>query len=136
MNKDIKGRDDTVVLSYVFPITMVAIALFSIFFINYAHSAFIKGRNKEFGVYISLGMNAKELRKLINMENIIVCGASLLAGIGVGTLFARLFQMVIMSLLEIKDIRFNLDYLPFLITISVFLLIFATVMASTFFKMR
>jgi len=136
LNKELQGREDTDVLSYVFPITMVAIALFSVFFINYAHSAFIKGRNKEFGIYTSLGISSKELKKLINIESILINTASLLVGILAGTLFSRLFQMVILSLLEIKDISYYLDYRPFLITFAVFALIFVTVMARTYVRMR
>lgn len=136
LNKDLRGRSDADVLSYVFPITMVAIALFSVFFINYAHSAFIKGRNKEFGIYITLGMNSKELRKLINIENTLISSASLLTGMAVGALFSRLFQMVILSLLEIKDIKFHLDYKPFLLTFGVFFFIFLTVVISTIIKMK
>ena len=136
LNKELKGRQDADVLSYIFPITMVAIALFSVFFINYAHSAFIKGRNKEFGIYITLGMSSKELRKLINFENTLISGLSLLVGMGVGALFSRLFQMVILNLLEINDISFHIDYRPFLLTLVVFVFIFATVMIATFIKMR
>lgn len=136
LNKDINNRDDTEVLTYVFPITMVAIALFSIFFINYAHAAFIKGRNKEFGIYFSLGMNGKELKKLISIENTVICGASLFTGIGAGALFSRFFTMIIMSLLEIKNIRFSLDYKPFLLTVVVFAFIFLTVMLATYISMR
>jgi putative ABC transport system permease protein len=136
LNKQLEKRDDTEALAYVFPITMVAIAFFSVFFINYAHSAYIKGRNGEFGIYITLGIHTKELRKLINLESIIIDAASLLTGIGVGTLFSRLFQMVILSLLDINDITFSLDYRPFLITILVFFFIFLTVMIRTFLRMN
>ncbi len=135
-NKDLKGREDTQVLSYVFPITMVAIALFSVFFINYAHTAFMKGRNKEFGIYISLGLNAKELRNMINIESLIINLGSFLVGVTIGTLFSRLFQMVILSLLEIRDIRFSLDYRPFIVSFLVFFLIFGSVTIRTMFRMR
>ncbi len=135
MNKVLMERDDTDVLSYVFPITMVSIALFSIFFINYAHSAFMKGRNKEFGIYISLGVTSKELRKLINMESMIIGSVAIIIGTGVGALFSRLFQMVILSLLSINDIRFYLDYRPFLLTFIVFFFIFTTVLGRTSIRM-
>jgi len=135
LNKELKGRADTDVLSYVFPVTMVAIALFSVFFINYAHTAFLKGRNKEFGIYITLGMNSIELKKLINFENFLISSVSLLVGMGGGALFSRLFQMIILSLLDIKDINFYLDYKAFLLTLVVFFFIFATVVISTSIKM-
>ncbi len=136
LNKELKGRDDTEVLSYVFYITLVAIALFSVFFINYAHTAFMKGRNKEFGVYISLGINTKELRNLTNIESLLISTIALFTGVGVGSLFSRLFQMVILNMLEIKDIPFSLDYKPFLLTLGVFLFIFSTVMIRTMIRMK
>lgn len=136
LNKELNAREDADALIYIFPITIVAIALFSVFFINYAHSAFIKGRNKEFGIYISLGMNTKELSKLINVEILLNSVASMIAGIGVGSLFSRLFQMIILKLLGIKDISFYLDYRSFLLTIIVFVLIYASVMLRTVFRMR
>ncbi len=134
MNKELREDDD--LLSLLFIIIMVAISLFSIFFINYAHSAFIKGRNKEFGIYISLGINSKELRNLINIESIIISSVSLIVGMGVGALFSRLFQMVVLHLLDIKNISFYLDYKSFLLTTIVFIFIFATVMARTYIRMR
>lgn len=136
LNKSLMENDENDVFSYLFPITIVAITLFSIFFINYAHSAFIKGRNKEFGIYISLGVNSKDLRTIINLENSIIGAAALLTGMGVGALFSRLFQMVILKLIHIKDITFYMDYKPFVLTFTVFLSIFATVAVRTFFKMR
>lgn len=136
LNKELTGREDTEVLAYVFPVTMVAIALFSVFFINYAHSAFIKGRNKEFGIYMSLGITLRELKKLVNIEILIISSASLVVGIGVGALFSRLFHMVILNLLEIKDISYYLDYKPILLTIAVFLFIFVTVVAGSILRMR
>lgn len=123
-NKNLSGRDDTDVLSYVFPVTIVAISLFSIFFINYAHTAFLKGRNKEFGIYISLGMHSKELSKLVMMENVLIACASIVSGLLVGGMFARLFQMAILDLLEIENIVFTIDYKAFLVSILVFVLIF------------
>lgn len=123
-------------LSYVFPIAMVAIAIFSVFFITYAHTAFVKGRNKEFGIYISLGMDSKELKHMVNIENCMICGASLLSGILIGTLFSRLFQMVILSLLQIDGIGYMLSYKAFLLTLGVFLAIFLVVFGLTSMKMN
>ncbi len=135
-NKNLEGRSDADVLSYVFPITMVAIAVFSVFFINYAHSSFVKGRNKEFGIYVTLGLNEKELRALINLESLFINIASFVTSVLVGALFSRLFQMVILSLLEIKNIGFSMDYRPFLVTFLVFFLIFGSVIIRMMLRMR
>lgn len=130
------GGEEAEVLRYVFPIAMVAIALFSIFFITYAHNSFIKARNKEFGVYITLGMDLKELKKMVNLENAFICGCSLVSGMLIGTLFSRLFQMVILSMLEIEDIKYMLSYKAFVLTLAVFLAIFAFVFGLTSLKMN
>lgn len=124
-HKDLNTKTSGEMLDYVFYIAIVAISLFSIFFINYAHSTFIKSRKKEFGVYISLGMNAKELKNLVLFENMIIAMAALVSGMLVGALFSRLFQMILISLLDVKDIEYSLDVRSFFVTILVFLIIFS-----------
>lgn len=122
--------------TYVIPVTVVGISLFSIFFILYANRAFIKGRSKEFGIYMTLGMDSKEVRNLVNWETIIISLCSLVIGLLAGTLFSRIFQMGIVSLLELKDIKYQLDYRSFLITIVAFVGIFAVVIMRTSLRMR
>ena len=73
-NEDLKGTDQMELVGYVFPTTLVAIGAFSVFFISYAHRTFIKGRNKEFGIYMSLGMNDKDIKNLVLLENMIIGG--------------------------------------------------------------
>ncbi|MDD5935681.1 MAG: ABC transporter permease [Clostridiales bacterium] len=135
-NDNINSNKDTDVLTYVFPMTIVAIGLFSIFFINYAHSTFIKGRTKEFGVYMTLGMNSNELVRLVLLENILIAAAALVTGIVVGSLFSRLFQMVLIDLLDIEEIAFYLDYRAFIVTIVSFLIVFFLNFAMTARKLK
>ena len=106
-NEDLKGTEQMELVSYVFPITLVAIGAFSIFFISYAHRTFIKGRNKEFGIYMSLGMNEKDIKNLVLLENVLICIGSMVVGIAIGTLLSRLFQMVVLSMMEIDNIDFQ-----------------------------
>jgi putative ABC transport system permease protein len=81
-------------------------------------------RNKEFGVYISLGMDSRELMNLVLFENIMIAAAALVSGMFVGALFSRLFQMILISFLELKGIEFSLDSRSFLATILIFVVIF------------
>lgn len=105
-------------------ISMGAIIIFSIFFINYAHSSFIKSRYKEFGIMMTLGMNKRDITKLIIVEDIILVLVSLVTGIVTGALFSRLFQMVVKEILKLEDIKYILNFKSFLLTISVFIVIF------------
>lgn len=135
-NKNVKSADQMGLVVYVFPITLVAIGAFSIFFISYAHRTFIKGRNKEFGIYMSLGMNEMDIRKLVLLENMLIGSGSMVAGIAVGTLLSRLYQMVVLSMMEINNIKFQLSIMSYVVTIGVYLLIFAIVFLETDMKMK
>ena len=129
---DAVGNNESLdVLTYVFPITIVAIGLFSVFFINYAHQIFMKGRNKEFGIYMTLGMNQSDLKKQVLIENLIISVGSLITGIVAGLLFSRLFQMIILNLLDVDGIEFQLSFRPFICTILTYVLIFGIVLWNT-----
>lgn len=135
-NKSLSKQPDYDMMRILFYISLTSLTAFSIFFINYAHSAFTKSRNKEFGVYLTLGMNSNELRKLVALENVIIMMSAFSAGIISGTLFSRLFQMVVLKLLDIKNVTYSLDYKSFALTIFVFAVIFASVALLSSLQMR
>ncbi|MDO5294660.1 MAG: ABC transporter permease [bacterium] len=122
-NKQLIEGDNQDMFRYVMPVTVVGILLFSIFFLTYASSAFVKGRNKELGVYMSLGMTRKEIKTLINTQNAVINGTSLVVGLLIGTVLSRMFQLAILKILEIKNVSFHLDYKSFLTTAVTFFLI-------------
>lgn len=135
-NDGIVAGEQADFFSYVIPVTIVGISLFSIFFILYANRAFIKGRSKEFGIYMTLGMDSRELRNLVNWETIFISFCSLVIGLLTGTLFSRIFQMGIVSILELKGIKYHLDYRSFFLTIGAFVVVFATVILRTSLRIR
>lgn len=130
-NQDLVGGDQADLFKYIIPVTVVGISLFAIFFILYANSAFIKGRNKELGIYMTLGMDRVAIRRLVNWETIFISIGSLVFGIISGTLFSRIFQMVIVRLLELQNVSYHLDYQSYLLTIGSFVLIFGIVILRT-----
>ncbi|MBS4538959.1 ABC transporter permease [Clostridium sp. D2Q-11] len=97
--------------------------LFSIIFITYTNVSFLKNRGKEFGVYLTLGMTAKDLTKLIFIENIGIMIAALITGILGGTLFGRLFYMGLNKILGGTTILYEINYESILLSIGVFTLI-------------
>lgn len=98
----------------------VALGVFSLFFISYAHSTFIKCRKKEFGVFMHLGMTTGDIRKIIIYENMIVALAAILLGLLVGVVFSRLFFIVITTLLEVKGIGYIIGFKNFILPIIIF----------------
>lgn len=102
----------------------VALGVFSLFFVSYAHSSFIKWRKKEFGVFMTLGMTHEDIRKIIIYENSIVALGSILLGLIAGVVFSRLFFIIIMKLLEIEGIRYTMGIKNFIFPCGIFLIIY------------
>jgi len=104
--------------------TLVLMIVFSIVFISYTTISFIRYRGKEFGVYLTLGVTTKDLRKILFIENILILFASLVTGMIVGTLFSRLFYMVIGKILWIDNFRPSLNIKTYSMCIVIALIIF------------
>lgn len=109
----------------------VSLAIFSLFFISYAHSSFIKWRKKEFGIFMNLGMTTGDIRKIIIYENTIVALGSILFGLLVGLIFSRLFFIVITKLLGVNGVSFILSSKNFLFSISIFFGIYLANLLTT-----
>ncbi|MEW8955453.1 ABC transporter permease, partial [Clostridium sp.] len=119
-SKDIeKGVMDAIL------IPTVALILFSVFFIIYSHSTFIKRRKREFGVFMSLGMGPLDIVKLILVENGVIAFISIAFGVLVGTIFSRLFFLFIVKLIDITSVSFSLSFKSYIFSIVVFSLIFS-----------
>ncbi|WP_291583062.1 ABC transporter permease [Clostridium sp. UBA6640] len=105
-------------------IALLGVIIFSIVFITYTNTSFLKNRGKEFGVYLTLGMTTKDLTKLIFVENLGIMVASLVTGILSGALFGRLFYMGLNEILTDISIPYELNYKSFLLSGGIFVLIF------------
>ncbi|MBZ9622354.1 ABC transporter permease [Clostridium sp. FP2] len=103
---------------------LVLMISFSIVFISYTTISFIRYRGKEFGVYLTLGVTTKDLRKILFTENILILFASMVTGMIVGTLFSRLFYMVIGKILWIDNFRPSLNIKTYSLCIVIALIIF------------
>ncbi|MFN7249949.1 MAG: FtsX-like permease family protein [Anaerobacillus sp.] len=112
-------------------IPTVVLAIFSVFFIGYAHSVFMKSRQKEFGLFMTLGMAPRDIRKLIFFETSMLSIASLVTGLVAGAIFSRLFFLLIMRLTSITTVSFELNSNSFLFSISYFTVIFIFLLVGT-----
>ena len=111
--------------------SIVAVFLFSVFFINYAHSSFVKSRSSEFALFMTLGLTKKNISRIVLMENMIILLSSMIIGMLSGALFSRLFFMIISKLIGEAPIEYELSYLSFLVTLLVFLLIYGTAVLTS-----
>ncbi|PER55242.1 ABC transporter permease [Bacillus thuringiensis] len=85
-----------------FQLSYYLIFVFSFLFIFYSVSAFLKNRKKEFGLLMLHGMSHQQLHQLIFFENMLIGIPSILAGIGLGMVFSKLFLLVSGSLLGVE----------------------------------
>ncbi|HEX3028722.1 MAG TPA: ABC transporter permease [Clostridia bacterium] len=135
-NNQITDYTDENDMTIIFTSSIVAIILFSVMFINYAHTSFIKSRYKEFGLYMTLGMTKNEIRKIVIIENSVIMLGSTISGILTGLIFSRLFQMAVAKIISLSNVSYSLDYRSFAFTLAVFALIFAVVIALSIFSTR
>ena len=64
------------------------------FLIIYASRFLIKRRNKEFGIYMLLGMNKRKISMLLFFETILIGIISLVVGLGLGVLLFTINEYV------------------------------------------
>lgn len=102
---------------------------FSAIFLFYTNSFLIRQRKKEMGLYQVLGMDKKNLTKMMLWESIYTAGAGILGGTLLGIVFGRLIFLVLLKLIRF-DVAFKFSVEPeaILITIVLFAGIFFVVL--------
>ena len=115
----------------------VALIVFTVFFISYAHNVFMKKRRSEFGLFLTLGMSPKDISKLLLLENGVIGLCSIISGILAGSIFSRLFFLLLMKAIGLQEIPFHFNGSMFLYSIGAFVIVFvAAVGKSLFFTLR
>lgn len=119
------GGDGTRV---VLTVCAVLVGVFSFFFVLYSSGAFLRVRNREFGLLTLMGTTRGQLRRLIWLENTFLSVAAIAVGIGLGQLLSKLFLMGISSVLGLDTpIRFMLVPGAMLMTAAGFFVLFQLV---------
>lgn len=108
-------------IQYVLTIPGVALIVFTVFFISYAHSIFIKRRKSEFGLFITLGMSNRDICKLVIVENVVIAFFSIIFGILAGAVFSRLFFLILLSSVGLQTVPFQMNRNMFLYAVLIFL---------------
>jgi hypothetical protein len=136
MNSEIYKLNNFLPVSIITGVAMSVFVNFSVFFIGYAFMSFIKARDKEFGIYLTQGMTSKELKKMVIVENLIIVLLSLFNGLIAGTLFSKIFFLVVVRISKLDGLTFELNYKNYFITIALFGLIFAVLVLYTIIRIN
>ena len=121
-------------IQYVLTIPGVALVVFTVFFISYAHNIFIKRRKSEFGLFMTLGMSYRDISKLILLESGIIALFSIITGILAGTIFSRLFFLLLMNSVGLQVVTFHLTIKMFMYSIITFLFVFFVAVGKSLFS--
>lgn len=70
------------------------------FLIIYASRFLIKRRNKEFGIYMTLGMSKRKISMILFIETILIGLISLAVGLGIGVLLSQLMSLLVANMFE------------------------------------
>lgn len=83
----------------------VFVSIILAFLIVYASRFLIKRRNKEFGVYLTLGMSKKKISLILFIETLIIGIVSLVVGLGIGFLLSQLMSILVANYSEYVEFR-------------------------------
>lgn len=100
------------------------------FLIIYASKFLIKRRNKEFGIYLTLGMSKRRISMILFFETLFIGVLSLIIGIGVGTILSQLMSIIVINMFEanLTEFAFVFSKAACLKTIAYFSIMYLFVM--------
>ena len=87
MNKS--GKEYVQILTTIISYVSVFVAFILGSLILYANNFLVKKRNKELGIYMTLGMSKNKISKILILETIIVGILSLISGLILGLIFSK-----------------------------------------------
>lgn len=104
------------------------VLLFSLVFLFYTHSFLIRRRQREFGLYNVLGMDKRNLARIITWESLITFTLALVGGLIAGLVFSKLAELGLVNLLGgTIDYHLHLDVGSLVQTVYCYAAIFALI---------
>nr|WP_272507373.1 ABC transporter permease [Clostridium aestuarii] len=108
----------------------IVIAIFSAVFVWYSNSFFIRKRKKEIGLYSLLGIEKKQIGRMLFYETLAIGTISLGIGIIVGIFLSKIFIGILIKLIGIPTvIKFTMSFKAIKETITIFFILFLIISA-------
>ena len=113
------------------------IAIFAAIFLFYTQSTLIKGRKKEFGLYSILGMNKRNIGKILFWESVVNWAVSLGFGLLAGIGLSKLAELGFTKLIEAKtDYSFKVSGGSIVASVILFSVIFFLIYLNSVRQIR
>lgn len=88
------------IMTNMLSVASVFVAFILGFLIIYASRFLMKRRNKEFGIYMLLGMSKRKISMVLFFETILIGIISLAIGLGIGVLLSQFMSMLVANMFE------------------------------------
>ncbi|MET3576758.1 FtsX-like permease family protein [Bhargavaea ullalensis] len=116
----------------------IILYVFTLFFLFYSMRAFMQARADEFALLLQIGMERRQLGRLLFFEMLLLGAASIGSGIIAGFAFSKYFFMIVKEVLDLPELPLYLSWQPFALTAGAFLSLFLLigVMSSWIVRIR
>lgn len=117
---------------YVMYVVNIIIVFVVGFLINYILKFMFQKRSKEFGTYLILGIEKKDISKMFILENIVLGFISFLLSIILGFILSIFMTLIIMHIFKAPfKVAIEFNYLAILLSILYFVIIYSIVLFSS-----
>lgn len=117
-------------------IATVIVYVFAFFFVLYSISAFLKSRNREFGILTILGAESRQINLLIFLENMLIGAVAIVTGIAAGLMLSKVFLLVSTRMIDMDDLPFYWPAKAILLTAGAFVLLYLFISLFTLMFIR
>ncbi|MGF2109512.1 hypothetical protein IGI73_001265 [Enterococcus sp. DIV0755f] len=115
-------------------VALVVIALLSLLFLWYTFVVFLKRRKRDLAIYLILGIEEKDLRKILFVENALLGTGATVTGIGLGILVTKLLLLISQNVMYLTEgLKFMVPLEALGLTFGIYVFIFLLI---SFFSTR
>lgn len=125
------------VLTMFLPYGCGVIGIFSLIFLFYTNSFLIRQRYREFGLYNILGMDKRNINRLMFWESIYTAGISIITGLICGIAFSKAAELILLNILNAEiSFSFHIGGSSIVFTALIFLGIYIFILFSSLIKVH
>ncbi|MDT8716900.1 ABC transporter permease [Clostridium sp. 19966] len=130
-NSEIELVERNSVLSIILKSSISIIILTLSSFTIFSYTSYIKLRINDFKIMLLLGVTKKEIALWVFYENLFLTLFCLLAGLILGTIFSKIFFLMVISYLGFYSISFSLGMMNYVSTLELFILLYIIITIRT-----
>lgn len=124
-------------LMLLLPLGYSVIGIFSLLFLFYTNSFLIRQRYREFGLYNVLGMDKRNISKIMVYENLTVGVIAIVSGLFAGILLSKAAELILLNLIKMKiNYELHIGIISFGRTVLVYGIIYFLLLLNSLIKVR